>query len=206
MFCESVQQQEHRFAMTPWIKTYSGKSINPLDVRVSDIDIHDMAHGLSKFNRFCGNTRRPIDVAYHSVWVSKLAAIFAPPGQESISALQGLVHDGSEYILGDVTKWLKRTPMMKEYRKCEDEAQEAVYLAFGCPVEMFAWVKAADDFMVRVEAEDTWGPNWSRVEGYGPLNLTQRALVEDWDPPSNWKGSFDAFMATYEALSKEVAV
>lgn len=186
--------------MTPWIRTVKGRLINPLDVRVSDIDIEDMAHGLAKFNRFSGNTRRPIDVAYHSVWVSRLASMFAPEEDRAMAALQGLVHDGSEYILGDVSKWLKRSPIMREFRRAEDEAQETIYTLFGCPLQMLPSVKAADDLMVRVEAEDTWGPNWSEVEGYGPLNLTQKALVEDWNPPDSWEGSYEAFMAAYREL------
>jgi hypothetical protein len=186
--------------VTPAIKTLSGRRINPLDVRLEDINIHDLAHGLSMINRFNGNTRRPIDVAYHSVWVSRLAAMFAPEGRQFQAALQGLFHDGSDYIMGDVTKWLKRTETMRGFREYEDAAQRVVYMKFGCELEMLPEVKAADDLMVRVEAEDTWGPNWSIVDGYGPLNETQRALVEGWNPFS-WGTSREAFLAAYRELA-----
>jgi 5'-deoxynucleotidase YfbR-like HD superfamily hydrolase len=129
--------------------------------------------------------------------------MFAPEERRFQAALQGLFHDGSDYIMGDVTKWLKRTDTMRGFREYEDAAQRAVYERFGCETEMFPEVKAADDLMVRVEAEDTWGPRWSAVDGYGPLNETEKALVEEWNPFS-WGASKEAFLAAYRELTVSV--
>lgn len=190
-----------------WILSRSGRRINVFDVRSEDILIDDMASGLAKHNRFNGNTSRPIDVAYHSIWVSRVAAMFcANDARRQSAAIQGLLHDGSDYIMGDVTKWLKHSPAMAEFRRVEDECQATIYRAFGCPTDMMPEVKAADSLMVRVEAEDTWGPNWSFVDGYGPLNPTQRALVEGWDPPSDWRMSYTLFLAEYAKLAVPVSV
>src|SRR5580765_2644929 len=86
--------------MKPLILTFSGKHVNPLNLRPEDIDIVDIAHALACCNRFAGHCRRPINVAQHSVYVSRLC-------DDTGFERQALLHDASEAYLGDITKWLK---------------------------------------------------------------------------------------------------
>ena len=58
--------------MKPFITTYMGLKVNPLDLHPSEIWIEDIAHHLAIQNRFVGATVRPINVAQHSVYVYKL--------------------------------------------------------------------------------------------------------------------------------------
>src|SRR4051812_2148358 len=100
--------------MAPLILTYTGKHVNPFDLKPDDICIEDIAHALALCNRFAGHTKRPMSVAQHSVYVSRLCPNYR---------LAGLLHDASEAYLGDVTKWVKSTHEFEAYREAEDRIQ-----------------------------------------------------------------------------------
>ena len=150
----------------PWIMTYTGRRVNPLDVLPSDIDISDIAQSLALTNRFGGHTAFPISVAQHSVAVSLLV-----PAEH---AMQALLHDASEAYLGDVTKWLKETSVYDVYRAAEEQAQRSVYVTFGCESETHQLVKDADWEMVVFECG----------VGYGDKNWLGNSTIEDpaWAP------------------------
>jgi 5'-deoxynucleotidase YfbR-like HD superfamily hydrolase len=76
------------------MQTFLGAFIGPLDAEPGDIDIADIAHGLSLTNRFGGATMEPYSVAQHCVIMSKLV--------EEDFAMQALLHDAHEYIIGDI--------------------------------------------------------------------------------------------------------
>src|ERR1051325_8384123 len=101
--------------MTPFITTFTGRKVNPLDIRPEDVDIRDIAHHLALLNRFVGASKRPISIAQHSIYVYKL---LIGTGWEK----EGLFHDAPEAYLGDVSKWLKQTDTMRGYRHAEAQA------------------------------------------------------------------------------------
>src|SRR5262245_25387833 len=98
--------------MDPVMKTYTGKKVNPLNIRVEDIDIRDIAHHLATINRFTVALKRPVSVAQHSIYVARL---LDGSGVEP----EALFHDAPEAYLNDINKWLKRTDVMKGYREAE---------------------------------------------------------------------------------------
>lgn len=183
--------------VAPYIRTVTGRKINPLDVRVSDLDIEEMAHGLANVNRFTGNAKEPLNVAQHSVYVSRLCG-------DGLAGLQGLLHDGTDYILNDISKWLKQSAEFAAFRAIEDRAQAIIYSWAGLPLVMLPEVKNSDDLMVRVEGEFAWGPYWSDVPGYEPLTLAERRQVGPWDP-WDWRTSRREFLARYHLLRRAVA-
>lgn len=73
--------------------TVSGRRVDLVAPDWRDIDLGDIARGLSQINRFAGQTRRPISVAEHSLVVRKLCAAGL--------RLAGLLHDGHEAYFGD---------------------------------------------------------------------------------------------------------
>lgn len=87
-----------------WFPTYTGKKINILKMKISDIDIRDMAHHLSLECRFGGATPKMDSVAQHSVLVSMHIERFGGSTEES---LWGLLHDGAETYLCDMGKGIK---------------------------------------------------------------------------------------------------
>lgn len=134
--------------MTPFISTFTGRKVNPLDLKVEDISIVDIAHHLANTNRFIGSTYEPVNTAQHSVFVSRL---LRGSGWEP----EGLFHDAAEAYLGDVTKWVKAMPCMAGYRDAEDRAWEVICEALHIRPEgeprRNALVEEADRLMVRFE-------------------------------------------------------
>lgn len=163
--------------MTPHLFTYTGKKINPLDPAPEDIDIRDIAHGLALMNRFVGQSKEPISVAQHSVYVAYLCA--GTPWEA-----QALLHDASEAYLGDMSRWVKKSPQMQGYRDIEEHVQAAIFRKFGIPVDMQDIVVQADNFMVRHELTTgfltTITPH--RHPDFGPLSRLDRERVRGWKP------------------------
>lgn len=184
--------------MIPFITTYTGRRINPLNVRPEDICIEDIAHALACCNRFAGHATRPISVGQHSVYVSRVA------GRHSAhDALQGLLHDASEAYLGDVTRFLKATPEMSAYRLVEYEIEKTVYRKFGLSVSMTAPVRDADNLLVRFELGKAFGPSYVfDVPGFPKITPEERKLIGKWTWWS-WKTAEEVFLAEFRGLIQQ---
>jgi len=134
--------------MKPFITTYTGKKINPLDLHIDDINILDIAHHLACLNRFVGALKRPVSIGQHSVYVARL--LHGTKWEK-----EGLFHDAPEYVLGDVSKWVKAAPEFKFYREAEDRAWDVICQALHLDVvgtpENIIVIREADDLMVRYE-------------------------------------------------------
>lgn len=190
------------------IATFTKRHVNPLDLRYDDIDIRDIAHAEALTNRFGGHTRWPINVAQHSVYVSRLV-----PEE---FALEGLMHDASEAYLGDMTKWLKQTDCMAGFREAEDRAQWMIYSKYECcPIwtdfqrlGMSPEVEVADRLMVRIEALASYGPEmplFKRAAYPLPseteMNTVRRvANGRSWKPWP-WKRSEESFLKRFYELT-----
>jgi len=200
----------------PFITTYpSRKKVNPLDLRPEDIVLEDVAHHLAIQNRWAGASREPLSTAQHAVYVSKLAALLANQGYTPIDdsqwrellllvSLQGLHHDDSEYILGDVTKWLKESPPMKAYCEAEDRAQTMLYRHWGLSTVMSPPVLEADKLMVRFEGAFSFGRDFVIREPDYPA-ITDK----EWDrikirlgwQPWDWRYAEMEYLRTHEFLT-----
>lgn len=171
----------------PVIRTYTGREVNPVNVSIEEIDIHDIAHALSQINRFGGHTRRPLNVAQHSVYVSRLVE---DQGYGDLIALQGLLHDATEAYLGDITKWLKAHESFAMYRMIENKLEKRIFSRFGLPRSMHKAVKWADSIMVRFEGERGFGHHDKLDVGpfridhkdYPLLTRPEKAMVGKWAP------------------------
>jgi 5'-deoxynucleotidase YfbR-like HD superfamily hydrolase len=186
------------------IVTYTGRQVNPLALRVEDIDIKDIAHSLACSNRFIGHTAQPISIAQHSIYVALLVHDRLTLSREY--TLQALLHDASEAYLGDITKWLKMTDCMDGYRQAEFEAQGTIYLAFDVPLVDSKELYDADQFMVRFEAMRSWPTYPLDVQGYEEPTteeLTQFAAatrsLDRWYPWS-WQESEARFLEMFMRL------
>ena len=114
--------------------TYTGRRFWPLDPRVEDVDIVDIARSLAFTNRWRGHIRFPYSVAQHSVHVSEKT-----PSPHKLAAL---LHDASEAYLGDMASPIKA--FMPEYRAIEDRLQRMIYRRFGLEEVEPPEVKAID--------------------------------------------------------------
>jgi len=144
---------------TDWIMTASGRPFWPLEPRLQDIAIEDIAHHLSNLCRFTGAVRLFYSVAQHSVEVSQAMAPHLLTGRHRSLALYGLLHDASEAYLTDVPRPLKHDAHFSYYRVAEARLQRVIYAVFeldpdGEPAEL----KLVDRRMLRTEQRDLMPP------------------------------------------------
>lgn len=129
-----------------WIQTFTGKQFWPLDARVEDVDIEDIAHALANQCRFAGHCKFHYSVAQHSVYVSR----FCSPQ----NALCGLLHDGTEAYLVDLPRPIKKLPAFAAYSEAEANLAIVVCDAFGLPHKEPDDVHEADMRICATEVRD----------------------------------------------------
>ena len=101
--------------------TCSGVSVCLEEPSSETIFIADIAFHLSRIPRWCGKARRFYSVAEHSIRVSELVS----PEMR----LSALMHDASEYVLGDVSSPLKT--LLPDYRALERTWTAMIQNRFG---------------------------------------------------------------------------
>jgi 5'-deoxynucleotidase YfbR-like HD superfamily hydrolase len=141
----------------------SGRRLDLLDPSPLDIEIEDIAHGLSRVARWNGQTRGPhvFSVAQHSLLVEEIARL----SQETIPTswlLAVLLHDAPEYVIGDVISPFKAV-LGDTYKAVELRLLGAIHLRFGLPVTvpkpLALLTKSADRAAAYLEA--------TRLAGFG---------------------------------------
>lgn len=145
------------------IRTYTGKFVDPFNLRPEDVCIEDIAHALSHQCRFAGHTKRFYSVAEHCYEVM----MCLPSGPLRI---YGLLHDASEAYLIDLPTPIK--DQLPEYKEAEHRAMLAVAEAFKLEPNFFQHpdVKAADKELLEFEwqkivTSDQWiskDPYWAK--------------------------------------------
>jgi 5'-deoxynucleotidase YfbR-like HD superfamily hydrolase len=111
----------------------SGRRLDLLDPSPLDIEIEDIAHGLARVARWNGQTLGPeiYSVAQHSLLVEAIGRHLDPdPGASAQLAL--LLHDGPEYVIGDIISPLKAV-IGGAYQAVEARLLAAIHLRFGLP-------------------------------------------------------------------------
>ena len=116
-----------------WQRMLSGRRLDLLEPTPLDIEIEDIAHGLSRVARWNGQTmgKWPYSVADHSVLVEE---IFCMQNQAVSQRwkLACLLHDAPEYVIGDMITPFKQF-LGDYYREIEDRLSNAIHIRFGLP-------------------------------------------------------------------------
>lgn len=123
------------------IETYTGRMLNVLDPNEDDIDIIDIAHGLASMPRWAGQSKTPISVAIHSIWVADLV-----PDEYKLEAL---LHDATEAYLMDMPKPIKQA--LPAYQRIEKKLDSVIRRKYHLPIGMSSTVKKADDEILERE-------------------------------------------------------
>jgi 5'-deoxynucleotidase YfbR-like HD superfamily hydrolase len=172
-------------SMTAFIETFTGQRFFPLEPRLEDIDIVDIAHALSNQCRFAGHVREFYSVAEHSVRVSWLIEEWS---WEAAVCLKALLHDASEAYLVDFPTPLKNHSVFGAgYRIAEDTLMEIVLRRFSLTSPIGSWVKDADAVLLATEARDLmpfnpahWGnlvePLEEKIQPVSPREAKQMFL------------------------------
>lgn len=121
-----------------WQRMLSGRRLDLLDPSPLDIEIDDIAHGLARVARWNGQTYgdNAFSVAQHSILVEHIVGILKPETSQKMR-LATLLHDGPEYVIGDMISPFKRV-MGGDYTTIEDRLQAAIHLRFQLPARLSA--------------------------------------------------------------------
>ena len=179
----------------------SGRRLDLLDPTPVDVEIEDIALGLSRVARWNGQTEGAwsFSVAQHSLLVEDLVGRLRPetPGRWRLAAL---LHDAPEYVIGDLITPFKAAVGL-DYKTLEVSLLRAVHLRFGLPAELpqhaARLIKRADHAAAYLEATQLAGfsePEANKIFGK-PRGLPPLALKPD--PPDTVKA---AFLARFERL------
>ena len=124
-----------------WQRMLSGRRLDLLDPSPLDIEIEDIAHGLARVARWNGQTvgAHAFSVAQHSVVVEEIVAHIQPDA-EPRWRLAALLHDASEYVIGDMISPFKAA-LGVDYRLFEERLETAIHLRFGLPARTPVLIK-----------------------------------------------------------------
>ena len=116
-----------------WQRMLSGRRLNLLDPSPLDIEISDIAHGLARVPRWNGQTSGDwaFSVAQHSLLVERITGLIAPDLAPRWR-LAALLHDGPEYVIGDLISPFKAM-VGGNYRQLEDGLLSAIHRHAGLP-------------------------------------------------------------------------
>ncbi len=185
-----------------WQRMLSGRRLDLLDPSPLDIEIEDIAQGLSRVARWNGQTKGDwaFTVAQHSLLVERIVAEIRP-GYPERWLLAALLHDAAEYVLGDLITPFKAA-VGAGYKQLEHRLGEAVHIRFGLPARLPQHVteaiKRADKAAAYFEATQLagFGEKEARTFFGSPRGIKAPRLLSL--PPDEAKADF---VARHVALS-----
>ena len=124
-----------------WQRMLSGRRLDLLDPAAIDIEIDDIALGLSRVARWNGQTRgeHGFSVAQHSLIVEDICG-HLDPALSPPHRLMALLHDAPEYVIGDMISPFKAA-LGLDYKRFEAHLEQAIHVRFGLPAVMPGAVK-----------------------------------------------------------------
>lgn len=186
-----------------WQRMLSGRRLDLLDPSPADIEIEDIAHGLARVARWNGQTAgaSPFSVAQHSVLVEDIL-IRLDPARPSPDRLAALLHDGPEYVIGDLISPFK-VVLGEAYKAIEQRLLKAIHRRFGLPPSpppLTALIKQADQIAAFLEATQLAGFGIDEASRF--FGRPSPALAADVGPlvPQRSPDAEAVFLARFTAL------
>lgn len=130
----------------------SGRRLDLLDPTPVDIEIEDIARGLSFVARWNGQTAGDwaYSVAEHSILVEVLFSRINP-GISARWRLAALLHDAPEYVIGDMISPVKAA-VGPGYGELDARLSSAIHLRYGLPSALPQPIKTAIKQADRISA------------------------------------------------------
>ena len=190
-----------------WVCTLSGRKFYPLAVGCGQIEIEDIAQGISRRYRFGGQAPIDYTVAQHSVEVSRAVESL---GVET--ALWGLLHDAAEAYLPDWQRPVKRAQawydvesnQFMEFGVIELSILISVARRFHlAEIHIPQAVHTADFEQLQRERRDLFDdrqPRWENLSGESDLPAIE---LPTWSPAqakSEFLARFEQLMASRDRL------
>jgi 5'-deoxynucleotidase YfbR-like HD superfamily hydrolase len=191
-----------------WQRMLSGRRLDLLDPSPDDIEIEDIAHGLSRVARWNGQTvgEHAFSVAQHALLVEEIAANLNRELNRRWR-LAALLHDAPEYVIGDLISPFKAAIGI-DYKAFEKRLQQAIHRRFGLPPSLpdriAALIKSADRVAAYYEATQLAGFTPTEANRYFgvprgvPAALNDRLEALDPIPVARAQAQF---LARYQDLA-----
>lgn len=183
----------------------SGRRLDLLDPSPFDIEIEDIAHGLSRLARWNGQTNgaHAFSVAQHSIAVLDICEALKT-GLPARWRLAALLHDAPEYVIGDLISPFKAAVGL-DYKAFERKLQSAIHIRFGVPPEpprtVAALIKRADRMCAFYEAVNLAG--FSEKEARKFFGAPRSDTEPDLSPLSS-DAAQKRFLKRFRAISAEM--
>ena len=167
-----------------WQRMLSGRKLDILSPSPFDIEIEDIALGLSRVTRWNGQTtgEYPYSVAQHSILVEEFFNNEYPSLNKKWN-LAALLHDAPEYVIGDLITPFKYA-LNNSYQFVEENLMEAIFIRFGLPAilprHIETKIKRIDKALAWFEAVDLAGYNEkeaSQIIKKPSLNFEHKIIV-----------------------------
>lgn len=192
-----------------WQRMLSGRRLDLLDPSPLDVEIEDIAHGLSRVARWNGQTQGewPFSVAQHSLLVEEIAGRLKS-GLKPSWRLAALLHDAPEYVVGDLISPFKAAVGL-DYKALEKRLFSAILLRFSLPAELplqlTRLIKRSDQAAAFLEATQLAGFSEMEARRYFKrprgLVLDARHFPLRPLPPAEVK---EAFLRRFNQLFRQV--
>lgn len=155
----------------PWLQTATGRAFPLTAFSPEDFDPQDLCMQLPRVIRYHGAAG-----LYSTAQHSLIVAAHLPPALQ----LEGLLHDGHEYITGDVPAPIQR--LFPELVAWTDSVRRSFAIRFGLPEEVSREVVDADLRALITERRDLMRKppqTWGSVERFTPFPEPVAILPED---------------------------
>ena len=185
-----------------WQRMLSGRRLDLLDPSPMDIEIEDIAHGLARVARWNGQTTgdHAFSVAQHSLVVEEICG-HIQPDLSPRWRLAALLHDASEYVIGDMISPFKAA-LGYDYRNFEARLDNAIHTRFGLPAKtptaIKALIKRADRTSAFFEATQLAG--FAHLEALDLFDPPPHGYNLTIEPQTPGQAQI-SFVARYNALS-----
>ncbi len=186
-----------------WQRMLSGRRLNILNPSPVDVEIDDIAHGLSFLARWNGQTigDYPFSVAQHSILVERLFSNNFP-NIEKKWKMASLLHDAAEYVISDMISPLKNH-LGSSYESLDNLLTRAIHLRFGIPAELpnkiKKDIKIADKKAAWLEARNLAGFSLDEtISIFGRFSNTE--IEDDYIKPKNPLKTRELFLKKFYEL------
>ena len=189
-----------------WQRMLSGRRLDLLDPSPLDIEIADIAHGLSRVARWNGQTsgNHIFSVAQHTLLVDALAR--RRTSLDTRARLAILLHDAPEYVIGDMITPFKAV-IGDSYKAVESRLLAAIHLRFGLPAtlapELARLTKIADRQAAYLESTQLAGFTAAEAKRFfGTPPEVSAALERDYLTPWSARDAEARYLKQFAALAK----
>lgn len=189
-----------------WQRMLSGRRLDLLDPSAIDIEIDDIALGLSRVARWNGQTLGAygFSVAQHCLVVEEICA-HIDPHITVPHRLMALLHDAAEYVIGDMISPFKAV-IGDAYKSVENRILGAILLRFSLPATpspaALKLSKQADRAAAFFEAVNLAGFTRGEAERiFGRPAISPQAFTDDIAPAAI-EATQARFLARFHAIDQ----